>query len=234
MLTSDKERAKMAEVYPAQTSRMLAAGLGSVAELGSASTKLNEGSKTVHYKTQGRVPGYGTIVLRRYDENVDFDFYLELVRHPTVRRFLDPVHSSVVEEINFLRRAADDPRTMIYTIMRERDSTPVGTVMLTGIDEHHTRAKVSRLIIAPGEQGKGYGKEALRVLSRFAFSSLRLRFLYCYIFLTNENGRLLFLDGGFEQYGRRPAWSFDGTDYVDELEMSLTAERYDKIYSEST
>ena len=185
----------------------------------------------MHYATQGCLSGNGTIALRRYDESTDFDFYLELVRDATVRRFLDPVHNSAIEELNFLRRAAEDPRTMIYTIMRESDTTPVGTVMLTGIDETHKRAKVSRLIIAPGEQGKGYGKEALRSLSRFTFSSLRVRFLYCYIFMTNAYGRLLFISGGFKQYGLRPGWSFGDTDYVDELEMCLTKEHFDKLDS---
>ncbi|MDP3734992.1 MAG: GNAT family protein [bacterium] len=182
---------------------------------------------------QDRLPGEGTIALYRYSEKTDFDHYLALTKPPETRRFLDPVHShnSVVEELQFLHRSADDLHTMIYTIVRESDHTHVGSVMLTSIDAgYHHRAKVSRLIIAPSERGKGIAQEALRSLSRFAFRHLRLRFLYCYVFETNVHGRKLFSKFGFEEYGRRPEWSWDGTNYVDEFEMRLTAERFHEIY----
>ncbi len=189
----------------------------------------------MHAKTPNFIP-CGPVTLYPYNEKAGSDFYLELVKDPDTRRFLDPVHSSVLEELDFLRLCANDPRTMIYTIKQGPRRTLVGSVMLTGIDTKHRRAKISRLMITPEHRHAGLAHQTLHALSLFAFRgpSLRLRFLYCYVFASNAGGQQLFSKFGFEQYGRRPEWSWDGTEWVDELEMRLTAERYHELYAPKT
>lgn len=82
---------------------------------------------------------------------------------------------------------------------------PVGTADLFGYDARGRRAEVGILIAASRHRRRGYATDALRVLSRYAFTKLYIKQLHCSISEDNPASAALFERLGFVRVGRREA-----------------------------
>lgn len=81
----------------------------------------------------------------------------------------------------------------------------IGMIDLFDIDPHHERGAVG-IFIATEYRGKGFGKEALKVLCEYAFSFLHLHQLYAHVLEDNENSLKLFSTNGFTTCGLLTEW----------------------------
>lgn len=99
-------------------------------------------------------------------------------------------------------------------------ANPVGAIDLFDYDPFHLRAGVG-ILIQEESRGKGYAKEALGILIRYAFSFLRLHQLYCNILPTNVASRSLFEDLGFVSCGVKKDWMNIGGFWHDEWMYQL-------------
>ncbi|RIL69394.1 N-acetyltransferase, partial [Staphylococcus devriesei] len=68
--------------------------------------------------------------------------------------------------------------------------------------------------------GKGYGKEALKLLINFAFNSLNLHMLYLEVFSYNENATKMYEKLGFNQDGILRQSKYQDGQYYDKIIMS--------------
>lgn len=91
-------------------------------------------------------------------------------------------------------------------ICLQGEERPVGTVDLFEHDPVNHRAGVGILIAEKGDRGKGYAKDALRVMMDHAFERLMLHQLYCNIAASNEASLELFQKAGFHIVGRKKEW----------------------------
>ncbi len=94
-------------------------------------------------------------------------------------------------------------RTMICLQENER---AVGTIDLFDHDPVNQRAGVGLLVAEKEDRGKGYAKDALRVMMEHAFERLMLHQLYCNIAVSNEASLKLFQNAGFIKVGRKKDW----------------------------
>lgn len=83
----------------------------------------------------------------------------------------------------------------------------IGYIDLFDFDPSHLRAGVGILIGETGERRKGYARESLQLLSKYAFSTLHLHQLYCHIHADNESSIRLFNAAGFVVSGELKHWS---------------------------
>ncbi len=116
--------------------------------------------------------------------------------------------------------AARQLRLMIVIPGQGVEETPVGTIDLFDFDPFHLRAGIGILIREPF-RSKGFALEAMQVLIRYAFVTLRLHQLYCNITPDNEASLHLFGKTGFQKCGLKKDWINDGVKWRDEWMLQL-------------
>lgn len=100
----------------------------------------------------------------------------------------------------------------------------IGTIDLFEFDPAHSRAGVGLLITSP-ERGKGYGQEALQLMIKYAFNTLSLYQLYCYITVNNEASLHLFKKFGFVISGTIMKWIKMNHQWLDVYFLQLLNEK---------
>ncbi len=99
---------------------------------------------------------------------------------------------------------------------------PIGCIDLFEIDPLNRRAGVGILIYDPKHRGQSYGKQALELLTEYAFNYLEIRQLYADIPVSNAASRGMFASVGFSESGLRRAWVRKaGGGYEDSMFMQL-------------
>ena len=145
------------------------------------------------------------------------------------------------EELQFLRtpyRLTEEMQRNFYdTVISNRDSPHkyfglyhklefVGLGGLTNIDYINGHTEIS-LIIHPNHRGAGYGKEAVELLLKEAFHSLRLNMVYGEVY---KCGNWPFWDKIIQNYGGYitllPERKYCGGYYWDSLYFSLTKKEW--------
>ena len=111
-------------------------------------------------------------------------------------------------------------RLMVDLLEPNGDETSVGTVDLFDFDPFHFRAGVG-IMIREKSRGKGYAGEALEIMIRYAFETLRLHQLYCNISPDNASSLHLFEKLGFVWCAVKRDWINEGSLWKEEWTFQL-------------
>lgn len=110
---------------------------------------------------------------------------------------------------------------VIFGIREAADHRLVGSCQLLGINPTHRKAELQIRIGEKSARGRGYGKEAVRLLVDFAFRDLNLHRVELTVFDGNEAAIRTYLGAGFSKEGvLRQAAHIDGR-YVNLIVMSI-------------
>ena len=159
----------------------------------------------------------------RHQEN-----YLRWMNDPEVTRWLG-------NERGPITRSAQEAWFKAHEMRTEEDVTfaletlageHLGTSSLMEIDRRSGRAVCGTLIGDRDAWGKGYGTDAARVRNRYAFEALGLRMLTSQVFAPNEASLRMLKRVGFEEYGRLPASTWIHGEWVEDVLLVLTRERW--------
>lgn len=96
-------------------------------------------------------------------------------------------------------------RLMVVMNVPGSDEEPVGTIDLFDFDPFHQRAGIGILIRKPFRE-RGFAAEALQILIRYAFNTLRLHQVYCNITPDNTPSIELFTKLGFTKCAAKQDW----------------------------
>ena len=135
-----------------------------------------------------------------------------------LRQFLDQAHLDIFQ--------AKQLRLVIETTESEK---PVGLIDLFDFDPQHQRAGIGILIGDTSEWGKGYAKDALKILLKYAFTVLLLNQVYCSIDESNTASLNLFKNAGFRITGIKEKWNRSFTGWSDEWFLQITLEDWSAI-----
>jgi RimJ/RimL family protein N-acetyltransferase len=97
----------------------------------------------------------------------------------------------------------------------DRDGLVIGQC---GLFRHDPAGRTAELGIAIGDRdywGRGYGREAVRLLAEYAFRVRNLRKVHLSVNATNERAIRAYTAAGFHEEGRRPRHIWCDGDYVD-------------------
>ncbi|MCK9219466.1 MAG: GNAT family N-acetyltransferase [Bacteroidales bacterium] len=117
----------------------------------------------------------------------------------------------------------------LFTVRQLRlmiDRTPgqkietIGTVDLFDFDPYHLRAGVG-IMIQERSRNRGFAREAMQILIRYAFEKLHLHQLFCNISSDNEESKGLFTSLGFSRCGIKKDWINTGKGWDDEWMYQL-------------
>lgn len=77
----------------------------------------------------------------------------------------------------------------------------IGTIILSDIDMKNGNAEIHIKLADANMRGRGYGTDAVRTLTKYAFNELRLNCVYCRVHADNVASQKMFLKCGFKQEG---------------------------------
>ena len=116
--------------------------------------------------------------------------------------------------------------TQHFAIIARDSQQPIGSVSLMDIRRPHNRAELGITIGDQRYWGKGYGREAMRLMCDYGFTFLELHIIYLVYLSFNERGRRSYEAVGFRETGRIPeARVFNGKRY-DDVIMTLTRTQF--------
>ena len=123
----------------------------------------------------------------------------------------------LIEEQQYDIYASRQQRLVIET---DIDNLPVvvGAIDLFDFDPQNLRAGVG-VVVSAEHRERGYAKDALNILERYATQVLHLHQLWCGIGADNKASIRLFQGAGFVECGRRREWILTADGAIDEILM---------------
>ena len=107
-----------------------------------------------------------------------------------------------------------EARQLRLVIMDTTTNEILGLVDLFDFNPQHQRAGVGILILKK-YQNKGFASEALKIITKYAFSSLNLHQVFANIPASNANSIALFEKLKFIKIGRQKDWIFSEGSFKD-------------------
>lgn len=107
-------------------------------------------------------------------------------------------------------------RQVRFMIVREADAMVLGSIDLTDIDPYNGRAEIGIALLSEF-RGQGIASAAIKIVSGYAKSILRLRQLFCHVPADNDTSVNLFTSNGFTESGRLRQWLIHNETYSDVL-----------------
>ena len=101
----------------------------------------------------------------------------------------------------------------------------VGCIDLYDFDNFNERAGIG-IMIDKSQRGKGYAKQAVKLLSEYCFNTLLLKQLYVLTLASNIESMLLFESLGFERCGVRKQWCKTANGFIDQVEYQYINENH--------
>ncbi len=108
-----------------------------------------------------------------------------------------PPSQKMAEE--WLEGAARSEKEVLWMIAV--DERIIGSAQIDTINWHHRRAEIAIVLGEPAEWGKGYGTEAIQLITRFAFDELNLEKLVGEAIAANVGSIRAMGKAGYRQFG---------------------------------
>jgi ribosomal-protein-alanine N-acetyltransferase len=128
---------------------------------------------------------------------------------------------------DYIRDTSARPDCLILAMVLRDGDRHVGNIALQGIDPVCRSAEFAIVIGERASWGKGYGKEASRLLVAHGFRSLNLHRIHCGTFETNASMRRLAEYLGMREEGRRRDAGFKDGRFVDTIEYGVLRSEFD-------
>ena len=98
-----------------------------------------------------------------------------------------------------------------------KNGAQVGCIDIYDYDEFNLRAGFG-ILIDEKYRGKGYAKNAIKLLSEYCFNTLLLNQIYALVLASNIESMFLFESLGFERCGVRKQWCKTSEGFIDQIE----------------
>lgn len=143
---------------------------------------------------------YGENIILRGIEADDNNMLLELINDPETERLLGGSSFPVSEysQKKWFDSTSGASDTLRLIVAPKNDiSKALGTIILSDIDMKNATAQIHIKLSPNGGRGRGYGTDAIKALSKYAFLELRLNCIYAEILEYNAVSRKVFEKCGF-------------------------------------
>ncbi|MDQ0494683.1 MULTISPECIES: GNAT family N-acetyltransferase [Paenibacillus] len=172
------------------------------------------------------------IVLREYRLE-DIPDIRKWVNDPEITHGLSDVfiypHSQFNSE-SFVQMMVDGSSEIKGFVIAHKDTLDyIGQLDLFKINWVNRHATLGIVIGCDGDLGKGYGREAIRLIQKFAFHALNLHRLELEVYAFNERAHRCYLACGFKEEGRLREKLFREGKYYDIIQMGILRSEYEAV-----
>ena len=167
-----------------------------------------------------------TVTLRAQEAS-DTEFLHSLFSDPTAARywFIEPYLTRADVQTQFERRRGDiTARRFVIS----DDGADVGIVELVDISPLHRTCEF-QIIVAPGNQGRGYAQVGTRLVLDYAFGTLNLHKVYLLVDVENAGAIHVYGKVGFETEATLREEFYAGGGYRDVVRMVIFARDWDGV-----
>nr|WP_275984093.1 GNAT family N-acetyltransferase [Paenibacillus hamazuiensis] len=163
------------------------------------------------------MPVKSDVVLLRRTAGNDLDYVLQTEQDPENQPFiLSWPREKHLEAI--------DSSDHLHLIIESPDGSRVGYVILAGLENRNHCTELLR--IAVSDKGRGYGKEAIRLIQEYVFDSLKAHRLWLDVKEHNQRARKLYEKAGFATEGKLRDCIRNGDSYESLVIMGLLEPNY--------
>ena len=151
----------------------------------------------------------------------DAEIYAKWLSNPNINQYLS-LHNSLVTkegEQDYLNKFCKEEFHL--AIIKKENDELIGNIGLEGLDYKNGTCELGIFIGDENNLGKGYGTEAVKLLTEFAFKELRLHSIYLRTYDFNERAIKSYEKCGFKEFGRRHESRFTDGKYHDMVYMEL-------------
>ncbi len=143
--------------------------------------------------------------------------YYRWMNDGEVTRFLESRFSpnSMAKLKSYAAKILQDPKYIFFAILEKKTGRHIGNVKLGPINWVHRFGDIGIMIGDKASHGKGYGTEAIRLVSQFAFETLNLHKVTASCYGNNVGSIRIFEKADFFEEGRRGKQYFSDGEYVD-------------------
>jgi RimJ/RimL family protein N-acetyltransferase len=148
-----------------------------------------------------------------------FENAVRWLNDPDVTRWLligDFPLTRLAEEEFFDRAARESPEQVVFAVETHAEEH-IGMCGLHQLDYRQGTAAVGIVIGRPPLWNQGFGRDALAVLTRYAFDVLGLRLLLAEVFAENAPSLKILVRNGYREVGRVPVRRWKRGAYRDEV-----------------
>jgi [ribosomal protein S5]-alanine N-acetyltransferase len=131
----------------------------------------------------------------------------------------------ILEYITHSHQTRDE---FILAILLKANDRHIGNIALQNINYIYRSADLTIILGDKSTWGKGYGKEAAKLLIQHGFFSMNLHRISCATFDTNISMKKLALSLGMKEEGRRRQAVYKNGNYIDIIEFGLVKDDYEK------
>lgn len=162
------------------------------------------------------------ITLKPIVDNEFYEKYYQWLRHIEIIDGIGEEENMTMEEIIEMHSEwREDPSNLTLGIYDNETQKPVGDINLVDSKEFEKGPEIAVMI---GERGKGFGKEALRLMIEYAFDSIEVPQINLTVFKDNPASGL-YQKIGFKIINERKDLETGKDEYV----MTLTKKEWKEI-----
>ena len=170
----------------------------------------------------------GRLVVLRAREPGDIDRAMAWINDYEVARFLIIRYpQSRAAEEDWLRGSMHAGFHGLPLAIDTLDGVHIGNIDLRDIQPENRTGEIGVMIGDKRYWGRGYGSDAVRALTRFAFQTMNLQRVHLRTYEYNERGRAAFTKAGFREEGRLRRHIYMEGRYWDVILMGCLREEFE-------
>ncbi len=128
---------------------------------------------------------------------------------------------------SYIKSISNNPRQLVLAVVSKEDDVHIGNISLQNINLLYRNAEFAILMGEKNYWGKGYGKEAGRLIINHGFNALNLRRIYCGTFEGNIGMDKLAMALKFKREGERRKAAYKNGKFINILEYGLLREEFE-------
>ena len=122
-----------------------------------------------------------------------------------------------------------EPKEIAALVLAAQERQPEVTVSLDGFNFTDRSAVLGIFIGDDSNRGKGYGKEAIKLLLEYGFNNLNLNNIMLSVYSFNKRAIKVYESLGFKKFGTRHKSHYFKGKFYDEIQMEILKEEYSEI-----
>lgn len=155
-----------------------------------------------------------------FEADTDLDRYCDEIHFPQSKeKMRERIENAIKKEIE---------NDEFWWIIEDKDGNAVGNINTFGCNKRVGTFRYG-VGLEKSYWGKGYAKEAIKIVLRYYFRELRYQKVNAYVYSFNEKSLRLHESLGFQQEGRLRRMVYTNGDFYDEIYFGMTCEEFDAI-----
>ena len=158
----------------------------------------------------------------------DVSIYVKWLNDKTVSENigLDMKVTTLDGEKDWLKKHQNDYN---FAIVLKENNDLIGNCGFDTMDLIHRNASLKIFIGDEENRGKGYGKEAIKLLLEYGFNNLNLNNIMLNVYSFNTRAIKVYESLGFKKFGTRHKSHYFKGKFYDEIQMEILKEEYNEI-----